>query len=89
MTLELTDIIRMRDRERWWEIHDPDEYICPDCGRTNGHPEFKRWEVHHIDRQPGKIVALCRKSHWVRHGAKPSTVSVEWWKDAVLALGNS
>lgn len=88
MSRELTGSIRVRDRKRWWELHDQGEYVCPDCGRTNDHPEFTRWEVHHINGEPGKIVGLCQKSHDIRHGAKPKNVSLEWWKEAFLSIGD-
>jgi len=74
---------RKTDRERWWSIHDPDEYVCPDCGRTNDHPEFVRWELHHRQGEGGNCVALCQKCHKVRHGAKPSKISIEWWKESI------
>lgn len=78
---------RTIDRTRWWEIHDPDEYVCPDCGRGNDHPTFQQWEVHHIDRQPGKVVALCRICHNVRHGAERWRIDIETWKEEFVSIG--
>lgn len=83
---ELTDRIRVADRERWWEIHDKGSYICPDCGRTDA--DVEEWQVHHIDRQPHKIVGLCRVCHKVRHGAERWRIDLETWKEEFVALGS-
>lgn len=82
----LDDFTRRTDRDKWWSIHDPENYVCPDCGMTPCHPEFEQWEIHHIDAEPGNIVALCQTCHKIRHGAKPSKVSVERWKESLEAL---
>lgn len=84
----LTALDRTVDRKKWWETHDKETYECPDCGRTNDHPEFRQWEVHHINGEPGNVVALCQKCHNVRHGAERKSISVEWWKDEFLSVGN-
>jgi len=80
----VSDLERVADRERWWSIHDRDSYICPDCGRTSDHPEFRQWEVHHHGGQAGKCVAVCERCHQVRHGAERRSVSVEWWKQEFI-----
>lgn len=75
----VTPAERKRDRKRFFDIHDPDEYVCPDCERTQGE-HGRRWEVHHIDGEAGKCVGLCRSCHRIRHGATRRSVDVELWK---------
>lgn len=75
----LTPAVRQQDRSRWWEIHDPEEYVCPDCLR--GADDVRGWEVHHLNRQPGKIVGLCEVCHHVRHGATRWRIDLETWKE--------
>ena len=87
--MELTKSHRNQDTKRWWEIHDKDEYVCPDCGRDNSHKHFNEWEVHHIDREPHKIVGLCRTCHKVRHGATRSEIDLEAWKEGFMSLGSA
>lgn len=70
---------RVRDRERFFDIHDPDEYVCPDCHRTQAEHGLP-WHVHHIDGEPGKCVGLCQSCHQIRHGATRRTVDVDLWK---------
>ena len=82
---ELTHAIRARDRKRWWEIHDREAYICPDCGR--GNDKIDEWHVHHVGQQPGKIVGLCRTCHHVRHGADRKSINLHAWKEEFLELG--
>lgn len=82
----LTASIREQDRKRWWGIHDRDDYICPDCGRTR--EEIERWNVHHVGKQPHKIVGLCQLCHNVRHGAIRWKNDLEAWKDEFLAIGD-
>lgn len=81
-----TKMERVRDRGRWWSIHDKDEYVCPDCGRTRDEHD-RRWEVHHLDGVAGKCVALYRTCHLVRHGAKRSNCDLEAWKREFVGLG--
>jgi formate-dependent nitrite reductase cytochrome c552 subunit len=83
MSAAVTSSVRSDDRERWWEIHDKDTYVCPDCHRTR-EQHGRRWEVHHIDRVPGRVVALCKPCHDIRHGADPITVDIEAWKAGFL-----
>lgn len=83
---ELTQVDRARDRARFWEIHDKDEYVCPDCRRSRADKDLE-FHVHHIDGEPGKVVGLCLACHWVRHGAEARSVDVEFWKDGFLDLG--
>lgn len=72
---------RVEDRERFWSIHDPDEYVCPDCERTQDE-HGRRWEIHHIDGEAKKCVGLCRSCHRIRHGSTPGTVAdVDLWKE--------
>jgi len=87
--MAVSEATRIADREVWWNIHDKDEYVCPDCGRTNDHPEFGRWEVHHINNEEGNIVALCQACHHVRHGASRRSVDIEAWKAEFLATGSA
>lgn len=77
---------RRVDRARWWEIHDRESYICPDCGRGCG--DVIRWEVHHINREAGKCVALCQTCHKVRHGAVRRRINLQAWKEEFTALGS-
>jgi len=70
---------RIRDRDRFFEIHDPDEYVCPDCGRSKDE-HGRKWDVHHIGGEAGKCVGLCRSCHHIRHGATRRTVDVGLWK---------
>jgi len=79
----LTQAHRHDDRENWWNIHDKSSYLCPDCGRTQAE-HGKAWQVHHIKRQPGKIVALCTPCHKIRHGADVKDVDLGAWKAAFL-----
>lgn len=81
----LTASERMKDRSRYWEIHDRGEYVCPDCHR--GGDEVRRWEVHHINKEPGKIVGLCLTCHKVRHGAKRRSIDLETWKQEFVNGG--
>lgn len=81
----LTSTVRRNDRERFWTIHDKDGYICPDCGRPRG--EIRRWEVHHIGREPGNVVGLCLTCHKVRHGADRKAVDLDYWKESFRSLG--
>jgi len=76
---------RVADRERWWDIHDKDEYICPDCRRTQAE-HGRPWNVHHLDDVPGKIVALCECCHRIRHGANPVSADLEAWKAAFVDM---
>lgn len=85
MSRVLTSADRRRDRDRWWSLHDRDEYVCPDCGRTPDEHDAE-WEVHHIDGVPGQIVGLCRPCHRIRHGASPERVDLEFWKHSVEVL---
>lgn len=85
MTPRLTNADRRNDVGRFWEIHDKDEYICPDCHRERD--EIRRWEVHHVDREPGNVVGLCLTCHKVRHGADRKSVDLEAWKEEFLKLG--
>ena len=63
-------------REVYWDMYDPAEYNCPDCGRTER--ELKRgFEIHHLNGDPldnrlENLVGLCRLCHMVREGKKPS-----------------
>lgn len=82
---ELDAMVRHEDRERWWSIHDKERYLCPDCGRSQS--EVKRFDVHHIDAEPHKIVGLCQECHMVRHGAERKKISIDAWKEEFLALG--
>jgi hypothetical protein len=82
----VTDIERVQDRQRFWEIHDMESYICPDCGRTNDEHDH-RWEVHHLDGVAGNIVGLCAECHKIRHGAKRRYINLEAWKEEFLELG--
>lgn len=82
-----TSSVRQRDRRRWWEIHDQDDYVCPDCGAME--PEVDEFQVHHIDREPGKIVALCVTCHQVRHGATRHEIDLDAWKEEFVALGGA
>lgn len=77
-----------RDTKRWWEIHDKDSYVCPDCGRTQSE-HGRQWQVHHINRQAGKVVGLYLSCHKIRHGADPESVDLEFWKTRFLNLGNA
>lgn len=79
-------MVRHHDRETWWQMHDKDEYVCPDCGRTNEHNEFRCWEVHHIDGVPGNVVGLCQTCHYVRHGTKRWRMSLETWKEEFVSM---
>jgi len=81
-----TSYERAQDTKRWWEIHDKETYICPDCGRTQSEHD-RRWEVHHIDGIAGNVVGLCLTCHKVRHGADRRSIELEAWKDEFLALG--
>ena len=83
----VSDLERVADRERWWSIHDAETYTCPDCGRTSDHPEFRRWELHHLNGEAGTCVAVCARCHQVRHGAERTSISLEWWKEGFLRLG--
>ena len=76
----VTEQERQRDRKKWWSIHDKSRYICPDCGRTIHADGVSDIEVHHINRQAGKCVALCNECHKVRHGADRGKINVDWWK---------
>lgn len=78
---------RARDRKRWWEFHDKDTYVCPDCLITDDDEGFTEWEVHHINREPGKIVGLCRVCHRVRHGADRRSLDLGTWKRDFLSVG--
>jgi len=82
----VTNRERQEDRERWWKIHDKSEYRCPDCGRKQ-EEHGREWQVHHINRERGKIVALCESCHKIRHGADPKAVDLEFWKNGMLSLG--
>jgi len=77
------DSERAGDRERWWQIHDKQTYICPDCGRTKAE-HGREWQVHHINRERGKIVGLCKPCHDIRHGADVVDIDVQAWKAAFL-----
>lgn len=83
----VTTTERHADRVRWWEIHDKDTYICPDCGQTLDE-HGRRWEVHHLDAEAGKCVALCQTCHNVRHGADRKSIDLETWKREFLAMGD-
>lgn len=85
--MSITNQHREQDRTRWWEIHDKDTYICPDCGKTADEEGFRGWEVHHIDAEPGNVVGLCYVCHWVRHGSDRRDIDLEAWKDEFLAVG--
>lgn len=85
-TSGVTDMDRKRDRERFWTIHEPEEYICPDCLR--GYEEVRRWEVHHINNEPGNAVGLCLTCHKVRHGADRVSIDLETWKEEFAAIGD-
>jgi hypothetical protein len=82
----VTTTERAVDRKRWWEIHDRETYVCPDCGRTQAE-HGRPWEVHHLDGVAGDCVALCRTCHKVRHGARRRDLELGAWKDEFLALG--
>jgi len=82
---EPTEMERATDRERWWSIHDKEDYICPDCGRTQAEHQ-RLWEVHHINGVAGDCVALCKACHYIRHGSEPKDVDLEWWKQGFLDL---
>jgi len=85
MAAEVTDSIRTMDTLRWWEIHDKDSYTCPDCLRDpEEHPH--QLEVHHVNKEPHKIVGLCAACHDIRHGADPHSRDLEFWKQGFLAL---
>jgi len=75
------------DTKRWWEFHDKDTYVCPDCRRTQNE-HGRRWEVHHINGEPGKCVGLCQTCHRVRHGAERRKIELGAWKREFLALGS-
>lgn len=81
----LTDQRRQDDRAQWWNIHDKETYTCPDCGRQR--EDIRRWEVHHINGTPGKIVGLCQTCHKVRHGAERWRIDLETWKDEFVKIG--
>lgn len=83
---ELTGTHRQHDRKRWWEIHDKETYICPDCGRRDD--EVDEWHVHHIGAVPHKIVGLCDLCHKERHGATRWRIDLESWKREFVALGD-
>lgn len=82
----VTSTQRAVDRARWWEIHEKDSYICPDCGRTRDE-HGRQWEVHHIDGVAGDCVALCKSCHYVRHGSEMKSMELWAWKEAFLAHG--
>lgn len=84
---DLTNTIRERDRERFWTMHSPEEYVCPDCGREQA--EVRRFEVHHIGGVPGNVVGLCLTCHKVRHGADRRSIDLETWKQEFLSLGGA
>ena len=64
--MTLDNEARRQDRRRWWAIHDPETYVCPDCERTRDE-HGSVWEVHHLDAEPGRIVGLCLPCHRKRH----------------------
>jgi hypothetical protein len=78
----VTETQRKRDKRRWWQIHDKDTYICPDCGRTVHADGVEDIEVHHLNGEAGKCVGLCNSCHKVRHNSDPEDVEVGWWKSA-------
>lgn len=80
---EPTHAERQRDRERFWEIHDPETYLCPDCGRSK-EEHGREWEVHHINGVAGNAVALCEPCHRIRHGAEAENIDIEAWKAAFV-----
>jgi hypothetical protein len=85
---EITSIDRTEDRTRFWEMHDKDSYVCPDCGRTRDE-HGRRWEVHHLDGVAGNVVGLCLPCHKIRHGAKRRNIELEAWKDEFLQMGKA
>lgn len=88
MSATVTQTEKVKDAETWWSIHDKDTYVCPDCGRTQAE-HGKKWHVHHINRQQGKIVGLCSPCHKIRHGADVIEIDVEAWKAAFLGKNPS
>lgn len=82
---------RSRHTNRYWQNHDKETYLCPDCGR--GIESVWRFEVHHIDENPlngdpDNLIALCFECHRRRHGQEPKRESLEDWKGRIEDLGS-
>lgn len=80
-----------RYADRYWNEHDRDDYVCPDCDRHAD--EVDELQVHHIDRDRSNtdmdnFVGLCHVCHWVRHGSTRWRIDLDAWKTAFLSLGH-
>lgn len=77
----MRDYPRQGHRERFWEQHDKEQYVCPNCGRGRG--EVEQFQVHHISGHPEdgsdrNLIALCRKCHWEKHNISPGERKGHW-----------
>lgn len=73
---------RQLAQKRFWEVHDPDGYTCPDCGRSIGEIYTDSFEVHHEDGDAfnnslDNLVGLCSVCHNLREGKRPGAAAVK------------
>lgn len=76
---------RQISRKYFWDFYDPEEYVCPDCGRGVSEIEGG-FQIHHKDGNPydwhwENLIALCRLCHMLREDKKPNLASIRRLRD--------